>query len=527
MVRAATGAPIAGRDKTLRDLLIRTFLKIRGRDGRLIPLRPNAAQRAYSEKRRGGHDIILKARQLGFTTYIAARFFIATITRPGTLSVSVAHDLDSRKRSFRSYGALRRTFHSACARGVCRRLAQMYGSWCSPRSIVSFGSSRAADENCGRGSTNPKSALLGSGAVAWRCGSDARFIARVLLRIAGSDGAGIHAERRVRMFLRQWQRAGETGAQQHFFRGGGSRHIAGRSYRRKRLRTKNRNCRRRMAYRRNKSHSGARCARAFAVWLRRSSLRIRVAAFLASGDCVFDLEMIAARLNGVLDPSQIRDNGRLQMWFEPLPEREYIIGCDPAGGGANGDYACAQVIDRASGLQCAELRGHWPPREFAARIAELGREYNHALLAVEQNNHGHGVLAHLTDRYSNLYCQREQPGWNTTTSSRPRMIETFPRCWRNVPDSSTAGRCWKNAARSSAAMTDPQPRLRARTTIASSQWRSRWRCGMRPPGKFPRLGICSSEVSRIDTETLNGRIPPSCRQRCSMYGECGAGRRHT
>ena len=47
--------------------------------------------------------------------------------------------------------------------------------------------------------------------------------------------------------------------------------------------------------------------------------------------------------------------------------RQYIIGVDPAGGGSEGDYACAQVIDRETGLQCAELHGHFPPRELARR----------------------------------------------------------------------------------------------------------------------------------------------------------------
>ena len=49
----------------------------------------------------------------------------------------------------------------------------------------------------------------------------------------------------------------------------------------------------------------------------------------------------------------------------------------------------AEVIDRDSGMQCAELHGHYPPREFALKVMELGKEYNTAMLAVERNNHGH------------------------------------------------------------------------------------------------------------------------------------------
>ena len=82
-------------------------------------------------------------------------------------------------------------------------------------------------------------------------------------------------------------------------------------------------------------------------------------------------------------------------YFPPQPGKDYIIGVDPAGGGSEGDYACAQVIDRASGMQCAELRGHLTPAELASRVAILSRDYNMALVAVERNNHGHAVLGHL------------------------------------------------------------------------------------------------------------------------------------
>jgi hypothetical protein len=115
------------------------------------------------------------------------------------------------------------------------------------------------------------------------------------------------------------------------------------------------------------------------------------------------------------------------VWYPPARGREYIIGVDAAGGGAGGDYAAAQVIERSSGLQCAELRARLTPALLAARVAALAREYNHALVAVERNNHGHGVLAHLTagEQYENLYEQGGQPGWLTTAASRPRLVENF------------------------------------------------------------------------------------------------------
>jgi hypothetical protein len=43
---------------------------------------------------------VLKARQVGITTYVAARYFLQTITRPGTLTVQVAHSQESAEAIF-------------------------------------------------------------------------------------------------------------------------------------------------------------------------------------------------------------------------------------------------------------------------------------------------------------------------------------------------------------------------------------------------------------------------------------------
>lgn len=149
------------------------------------------------------------------------------------------------------------------------------------------------------------------------------------------------------------------------------------------------------------------------------------ACFLASGNCVFDLECIRRRSAEIHEPIEKRQNGQLWIWYPPQPGRMYIIGADPAGGGTDGDYTSLQVIDRDSGLQCAELRGHIDPRTLAKQATVLAREYNEALLVVERNNHGLAVLAYLntTERYPVIYEQRGQLGWLTTALSRPAMIE--------------------------------------------------------------------------------------------------------
>jgi uncharacterized Zn finger protein (UPF0148 family) len=85
---------------TVRDREMKRLLRIRDKSGRQVPFVPNEA-RSYFAKRWGRKNIILKARQLGMTTYVAARFFIETVTRPGTLTVLVAHDQRSAEDIFR------------------------------------------------------------------------------------------------------------------------------------------------------------------------------------------------------------------------------------------------------------------------------------------------------------------------------------------------------------------------------------------------------------------------------------------
>jgi hypothetical protein len=82
------------------------------------------------------------------------------------------------------------------------------------------------------------------------------------------------------------------------------------------------------------------------------------------------------------------------------------------------------VIELQSGMQCAELRQRLGTLELARASAALGREYGGAMIAVERNNHGAGVLAYLdsVERYARVYEQAGVAGWLTTAGSKPGMV---------------------------------------------------------------------------------------------------------
>lgn len=69
------------------------FLKIQDKQNKLVPFRWNRAQ-AHFHANRTGRDLILKARQLGFSTYVQGEMFRRTVT--GTrATITLAHDADT------------------------------------------------------------------------------------------------------------------------------------------------------------------------------------------------------------------------------------------------------------------------------------------------------------------------------------------------------------------------------------------------------------------------------------------------
>ncbi len=149
-----------------------------------------------------------------------------------------------------------------------------------------------------------------------------------------------------------------------------------------------------------------------------------VSCFKATGDCCFEVGAIERRLSEAPKAVERRRGGALLVWLPAIVGKEYLVAVDTAGGGESGDFGAVQVIELASGLQCAELRERLSPLELARAAAELAREYGGAQIAVERNNHGAGVLAYLAavERYERVYEQGGQAGWLTSSASKPAMV---------------------------------------------------------------------------------------------------------
>lgn len=175
-------------------------------------------------------------------------------------------------------------------------------------------------------------------------------------------------------------------------------------------------------------------------------------AFIRSGRPVFDLEVL--RAIECADPDRGRlhyDNGLvfdankgpLSVWQYPEPGQVYCIGADVAEGLAHGDYSVAQVINANTLEVVAVWHGHIDPDLFGSEVLyDLGEWYNTCLIGVENNNHGLTTLKALQrSGYRNIYRQRrlanrspqatEILGWRTTAVSKPLAIDELAKALRD------------------------------------------------------------------------------------------------
>ena len=137
-------------EQKIRDWLIARLLKIRTKEGGSKLLQLNRAQREYS-RRCGRQNIVLKARQVGITTYVAARFFLQTITQPGSLTVQVAHSQESAETIFNIVKRFWENLPEAM-KGALVRSRSNVRQMVFPR-LDSEYRVETADDNAGRGMT--------------------------------------------------------------------------------------------------------------------------------------------------------------------------------------------------------------------------------------------------------------------------------------------------------------------------------------------------------------------------------------
>lgn len=183
-----------------------------------------------------------------------------------------------------------------------------------------------------------------------------------------------------------------------------------------------------------------------------------IATMEAEGDCmapliVYDIDPVTGRREKARKPEKLDEQGQrslenmLLVWELPGEDETYAIGADVAEGLEHGDRSSLDVIKRSTGEQVAHWYGHLDAELFAMLLNHVGRMYGTtdepAFIGPERNNHGHAVLLKLRDIYPTrrIYAQEyidrdrddETPrlGWLTTAQSKPLVTEGLKTLLRN------------------------------------------------------------------------------------------------
>ncbi len=465
---------------------IEKFLKIRTKSGDIVPLQLNPAQqklygviKAEHEKGKPIRIIILKARQLGFSTLCEALLFHSSATQTGVNSLIVAH-LDESTNSLFSMSRMYYEELPAEIRPMKRKSNAQELVFENPtrnpdekklrpglRSKIKC--STAGGKGIARGATY-KNVHLSEYAF-WPSNKEATLLG-ILQTVPDIPGTSVFIESTANgfdEFRKRWYAAvsGESDYIPVFF-----------------------------AWFENPDYRTA--VPPGTVWTeeeiilkarytlddeqlawRRSCIRNNCSgnedmfkqeypacadeAFLSSGTPVFDNEVIIKRIEGVSEIFPVlrgeftfdydglkisnykfieREMGPVIIYELPRQYFPYVIGGDTAGEGS--DFFIGQVLDNTDGHQVAVLRHQFDEDTYARQMYCLGKYYNDALVGIEANYSSYPIKELERLRYPRMYVRETEDsfthqikksfGFMTTSVTRPVIIAALVEIMRETPE---------------------------------------------------------------------------------------------
>lgn len=187
-------------------------------------------------------------------------------------------------------------------------------------------------------------------------------------------------------------------------------------------------------------------------------------AFLKSGRPVFDLKRLReyelrdpiatgyfASDGAFVEDAKSNTDG-VCIWEYPDKDERYVLGVDVAQGFEHGDFSSVHVIACRRPRLVATYHSHIDPDLLGSEILpHLGRLYNQALIGVESNNHGLTTLKYLhKTRYFPIFYERspkykrsvptEVLGFRTSQVTKPLIIDELTETLRgefDMPDKFT------------------------------------------------------------------------------------------
>lgn len=400
-----------------------------------------AEQRRFDAERTG-RDIVLKPRQVGFSTQELARDFWYALTHPGTNVLVVVHHEKIADELFQTAQIFRDALKDAGLLPKTRYSSKKEIVFAPPLNsalrIVESGQTNEAASKKGRSGTIHR--LHATEVAFW--GAAQETMASVLSCVPATGEVVIEstANGAGGLFYEDVQaaRSGRSGYKLHFFPW----------YQHAEYRepvpdvfdgTPRDNTERRLR--------DAGCDDEQIAWWRSKVDDPKVGlekalqefpsdidtAFRSAGALWLDaavLDALATCVRDPMRPAPIVYKGRrfadARMYALPKPGAQYVVGADVSEGIAR-DGSAATVLDRRTGeIVCTWWDDATPAKDFGAVLAVIGRLYNTALVAPERNNDGKATLAGLSDvaNYPSIFHDSDgRAGWNTTPQSRAVLWE--------------------------------------------------------------------------------------------------------
>ncbi len=154
--------------------------------------------------------------------------------------------------------------------------------------------------------------------------------------------------------------------------------------------------------------------------------------WLIAGATFFDKAKTAELLAKCRPPIAIELGGALHIWEQPRAGVVYVVAADPSEG-TGGDPGAAIVLERATGKHVATVWGQFTPWPFGEMLVTVARLFGNALIVVERNNHGHAVLQSILhgQKYQTVYVAPDgKYGWNNSEVTRAAALDAIEEAHR-------------------------------------------------------------------------------------------------
>lgn len=418
-----------------KDWRISHFYKIRNKRLELVTFKRNAAQEHFN-KNRHSRNIILKSRQLGFTTDESIDMTDDMLFTRNFEGLFIAQDLDTAKDIFDNKIKLAWDNY---------RLKNLYGvDLNSARKLkVSFGDgtfSAVTVDSSGRSGTFNRLHVSEFGTLCKMFPDRAQEVisgsipavptdGRVDIESTAEEASGLFYD----MFWEAWNRGEPTLSTQfkaHFYSWRWDEEIkttdiiqdipkAFRDYQKK----YNLNDREISYYYMKYSALGD-TERSWST-MKRQYPTTPEEAFEGAGDKLFDLEKLGLMQSRTAIKEEHK--GLLRIYKEYKLGHTYAMGCDVAEGVGKDSSTMAlwDFTPAKPEIVADYANDQINPSLFAFEIKNLAEKYELPLVAVERNNHGHTTIAKLQEIYPERHIYAYAPdkyGWLTNLITKPKMM---------------------------------------------------------------------------------------------------------